>query len=88
MCVASGRPAPRIASVGHLFVNTPDDVGLDVRDRVATAHHERPERRDQRGQQHVVRAEVGDDLHVEGGDRAVPLGAHLDVARSGRGPGG
>ena len=23
MWVASGRPAPRIASVGHLFVNTP-----------------------------------------------------------------
>ena len=23
MCVASGRPAPRMASVGILFVNTP-----------------------------------------------------------------
>ena len=23
MCVASGRPAPRIASVAHLFVMTP-----------------------------------------------------------------
>ena len=39
-CVASGRPAPRMASVANLFVNTPGDVGLDGGDLVAAAHHE------------------------------------------------
>ena len=46
---------------------------------VAAAHHERPQRRDQRRQQHVVGTEVSHDLDVEGGDRAVALGAQLRV---------
>ena len=53
------RAADRVG--GNLFVKTPADVGLDARDLVAAAHHERAERRDERREQHVVRAEVGDD---------------------------
>ena len=58
MCVASGRPAPRMASVEHLVREHADDVGLDRRDVVDAAHHERAERRDRRREQHQVGAEV------------------------------
>jgi hypothetical protein len=57
----------------------PGDVGPDVGDLVTAAHHEGAQRRNQRRQDHVVGAEVGQDLDVERGDRAVALGPHLDV---------
>ena len=36
MCVASGRPAPRMASVGELVREDADDVRLDRGDRRST----------------------------------------------------
>jgi hypothetical protein len=60
----------------HLVGEDARDVRLDRRALVAAAHHEGPERRDRRRQQHQVRAEVGDDLRVDGGERAVGLEAH------------
>ena len=55
-----GRPAPRMASVAILLVKTPTAVKLEVRDLVAAADHEAREARDERRQQRVVGAEVGD----------------------------
>ncbi len=73
-------PAGAADRIGRALVGEhPDDVGLDVGDLVTAAHHERAQRRDQRREDHVVGAEVGQDLDVEGGDRAVALGAHPDV---------
>ena len=40
--VASGRPAPRIASVANLFVKTPDDVGLDRAGSCSSRSSRRP----------------------------------------------
>ena len=54
-------------------------VGHYGRRVVDTAHHEPAERRDQRRQEQLVGADVGDDLGVPGRERAVALGADLDV---------
>ena len=94
------RPPGAADGVGrHLVREDPGDVGLDGRDLVATAHHERRERRDERREQLVVGAHVGEDLRVQGGDRAValrahphvvdlvaPVRGHLHVLRARRGP--
>ena len=54
-------------------------VGHHRRRFVDAAHHERAQRRDQRRQQQLVGADVRDDLRVPGRERAVALGADLDV---------
>ncbi len=79
MWVASGRPAPRIASVANLLVITPRHVGVDCGRLVDPGHHERAQRRDQRREQHLVGAKVSEDLGVPRGERAVALGADLHV---------
>ena len=74
-----GPPGAADRVRGHLVGHHARDVRPDRLPAVAARHHERAQRRDQRRQQHHVRAEVRDDLDVQAGERAVLLGADLDV---------
>ena len=76
-----GLGPPRAADGvrGELVRVDARDVGVDVRDLVTAAGHEGRERRDERREQHLVGAEVGDDADLERRDRPVALGPHLHV---------
>ena len=52
---------------------------VDRREPVAAAHHREAELRDERREQLLVGAEVGDDPHLARGERAVALRAELHV---------
>ena len=56
------RPADRVR--GHLVREHAREVQVDVRDPVAAAHHREAELRDERREQLLVGAEVGDDPHL------------------------
>ena len=74
-----GPPGAADRIGGELVRERPDDVGLDRGDLVTAAHHERGEGRDERREDRVVAAHVGDDLAVDGGDRTVVLDPHAHV---------
>ena len=52
-CVASGRPAPRNGPIGVVLVTTLTVLGLDLRDRVHAARHQRREAREDRAEARV-----------------------------------
>ena len=67
----AARAADRVG--GHLVREHAREVQVDVRDPVAAAHHREAQLRDERREQLLVGAEVGDDLHPERRDRPVAL---------------
>ncbi len=76
-----GRLRPAGAADGvraHLVREDAGDLDVDRRPLVAAAHHGEPERRDERREQHHVGAQVGDDVGLAAGDRAVALRAERD----------
>ncbi len=78
MWIASGRPAPRYAATGVVFVMHRLPVELDLRDDVHVRRHHLREERQERADRRVrARFRVREHLHA--GDRAVALQAELDL---------
>ena len=75
--VASGRPAPRYAAVGVVFVAAADRVQLDLGDRVHALGHRAGQER-QEGADRRVAAGVADHFHPQGDHRAVASEPELD----------
>src|ERR687897_808097 len=63
----------------HLVCEDAGEVEVDRWEAVAAAHHGEAQLRDERREQLLVRAEVGDDPHLAGGERGVALRAELHV---------
>ena len=78
IAAASGRPAPRYAAIGVVFVSDGLPVELDLRDEVDVVRHHLREERQERADA-GVRTGVADRPHAEPGDRAVALQPELDV---------
>ena len=79
IAAASGRPAPRNAPIGVVFVSAIAALVRDLRDAVdALRHHARRPHRE-RAAEARVRARVADDATPHADDRAVALAAELDV---------
>ena len=75
--LGASRAADRVR--GHLVREHAREVQVDVRDPVAAAHHREAQLRDERREELLVRAEVRDDPHPAGRERAVALGAERHV---------
>ena len=71
------RPADGVGA--HLVGEDAGDAEVDDGELVTAAHDREAERRDERGEQQLVRAEVGDDPGATAGDRAVALGGQRHV---------
>ena len=85
--VASGRPAPRYASVGTQFVKTPVISASTFWNSIEAGNHEDGERRDQRREQLMIGAEVLQDVNLQAENCSVAFGRDFNDDRRGHGRG-